>query len=41
MARLATVRDARVRESMLQTRLLREILAERTTGGQHDATLSD
>ena len=41
MARLATVRDARVRESMLQTRLLREILAERTTGGQHDAALSD
>ena len=41
MARLATVRDARVRESMLQTRLLREILAERTTGGQHNATLSD
>ena len=41
MARLATVRDVRVRESMLQTRLFREILAERTTGGQHDATLSD
>jgi tetratricopeptide (TPR) repeat protein len=41
MARLAIVRDTRVRESMLQTRLLREILAERTTGGQHNATLSD
>jgi tetratricopeptide (TPR) repeat protein len=41
MERLATVRDARVREAMLQTRLLREILAERTTGGQHHAALSD
>jgi tetratricopeptide (TPR) repeat protein len=41
MERLATVRDVRVRESMLQTRLLQEILAERTTGGQHHATLSD
>ena len=41
MERLATVRDEQWRESLLQTRLLREILAERTTGGQHDAALSD
>ena len=41
MERLDTVRDEQWRESLLQTRLLREILAERTTGGQHDAALSD
>ena len=41
MERLATVRDEQWRESLLQTRLFREILAERTTGGQHDAALSD
>jgi tetratricopeptide (TPR) repeat protein len=41
MAWLATVRDEQWRESMLQTRLLQEILAERTLGGQHDAALSD
>ena len=41
MARLATVRDVRVRGSMsYRLRLFREILAERTTGGQHNATLS-
>lgn len=38
MRRLDSVRDARLRESISNAGLLREILAERTTRGSHDAT---
>jgi tetratricopeptide (TPR) repeat protein len=40
MERLATIRDVRVRGSMLNSRLVREIMGERAIGGSHDVTVS-
>jgi hypothetical protein len=40
MERLAAIRDLGVRESMLSTRLMREIMAERAKGGAYDVTVS-
>jgi hypothetical protein len=40
MERLATIRDVGVRESMLNARLMREIVGERAKGGSHDVTVS-